>query len=97
MTDPRYIDPRLNDPALRSDESIGGMWTWIAGLAVLALIAFVIIAGGNSNSNTVSNNTAPVNTLSAPMRNVMPPPSTTGSGSSALRPLAPAPAKNGMQ
>src|SRR5262249_58615498 len=62
MTDPRFTDPRLNDPVdprlsdpvIRRDESAGGMWGWIAGVAVLLLIGFVIIAGWDSNRNTVS-------------------------------------------
>ena len=35
FTDPRYNDPRLSDPVLRRDDSAtGGMWGWIAGVAV---------------------------------------------------------------
>ena len=59
MSDPRYTDPRLSDPVLRRDETIGGPWSWVAGIAVIALIAFLVIIGANSNSNTASNNTAP--------------------------------------
>lgn len=89
MSDPRYTDPRFSDPALRRDENVGGMWGWIAGLAVLALIAFVLVAGWNSNgSNTASNNPSPVTTGSAPVRNAAPP-STTGSGTMAPQPAAP--------
>jgi hypothetical protein len=89
-TDPRYSDPQLSNPVLRRDESPNGAWGWIAGLAVLALIAFVVIAGwNNSGTNTASNNAPPMTTGSTPMRNVMPP-STTGSGS--LSPTAPSPA-----
>lgn len=93
MTDPRFTDPRLNDPrndpnviqpAPLRDESTGGVWGWVAGLAVVALIAFVVLAGWNNSGtdNTATNaNTPPVTTGSnAPMRNVTPP-STTGSGS----------------
>ena len=58
-TDPRYSDPRLSDPVLRHDESVGGVWGWIAGLAVIALVAFLLIAGWNSNSTTASNNPRP--------------------------------------
>jgi hypothetical protein len=88
MSDPRYTDPRT-DPVLR-DESVGGAWGWIAGLAVLALIAFVLIAGWNSNPNTASNAPSPMATGSAPARMV--PPTTTGSGSTSPSPMAPAPA-----
>lgn len=111
MTDPRYTDPRNQDPlivpnaSLRS-ESSGGIWGWIAGLTVLALVAFAIVAGWNSGpTNTAANNpatsSAPMTPGSgAPMRNVTPP-STTGSGSSSpmtnpARPSAP-PAGNGAQ
>jgi hypothetical protein len=51
FTDPRYNDPRLSDPVLRRDESAaGGMWGWIAGVAVLLLIGFLIIAGNTGNN-----------------------------------------------
>ncbi len=88
MSDPRYTDPRLSDPVLRRDEAIGGTWAWIAGIAVVALIAFLVIAG--SNSNTASNNTSPATTGSATRQ--MSPPATTGSGTSSPRPMTPAPA-----
>jgi hypothetical protein len=93
MTDPRFTDPG-NDPLLRRDENVDSTWGWIAGLAVLALIAFVLIAGWNSNPNTASNGPAvpPMTTGSAsgtaPMR--LSPPSTTGSGTTS--PMAPTPA-----
>jgi len=89
MNDPRYTDPRLIDPVLRHDEPVGGKWGWIAGIAVVALIAVLVIAGVNSHSNTASNNASPATTGSA-MR-PMSPPSTTGSGSTSPRPLMPAP------
>jgi len=98
MTDPRFTDPRfsesqLSDPVLRRDKESNGTWGWIAGLAVLVLIAFVFIAGWhNSRTNTASNIAPPMaagsTSNSGPMRNVMPP-STTGSGS--LSPMAPSP------
>jgi hypothetical protein len=44
----------LSDLVVRRDESVGGMWGWIAGVAVPLLIGFLIIAGWNSNSNTAS-------------------------------------------
>ncbi len=63
MSDPRWSDPRYNDPPLdpilRRNESVGGVWGWIAGLAVLGLIAFMIVAGWNGNSNTANDNTPP--------------------------------------
>jgi hypothetical protein len=95
MSDPRYTDPRFSDPVTRRDDSVGGMWGWIAGLAVVALVVFLLIAGWNSNSQTASKNPSPATSSSA----VHPatPPSTTGQGSTSLRPLAPAPSKNGTQ
>ena len=96
MTDPRYTDPR-SDPVLRDDANIGGTWGWIAGLAILALIAFVVVAGWNSDRHTANSNpSAPMSTSSAPPRNAMPP-STTGSGATSPRPVTPAPASRGAQ
>lgn len=89
FTDPRYSDPRLSDPVLRRDESAGGMWGWIAGVAVILLIGFLIIAGAN-NKNTAQNG-SPAATTSSMNRSV-PAPSTTGSGSTSPKPVAPAPA-----
>ena len=96
-TDPRYSDPRLSDPVLRRDEGVGGTWGWIAGLAVLALIGFLMVAGWNSNGNVASNN-SPATTGSTAPRNISPP-STTGSGSTSPQPMmpAPAPSKSGTQ
>jgi len=90
MTDPRFTDPRLSDPVIRRDEAVGGMWGWIAGVAVLLLIGFLIVAGWNSNRTTASSSSSPTTTSSAPVRNVTPP-ATTGSGSPASQPLTPAP------
>ncbi len=94
MTDPRYTDPRLSDPVLRRDEGVGGAWGWIAGIVVLALIAFIVIAGWNSSSNTASNSSLPAATGSASR---MTPPSTTGSGASSPRPLTSAPTRPNPQ
>jgi hypothetical protein len=95
MTDPRFTDPRLSDPVLRRDEPIGGTWGWIAGIAVVALIAFLVIAGLNGNSNTASNSTSPATTGSATRQ--MSPPTTTGSGSTSPQPMMPAPSKGSTQ
>ena len=55
MTDPRFTDdPRLSDPVIRRDENVGGMWSWVAGVALLLLIGFMIVAGYNHNSNPAS-------------------------------------------
>lgn len=99
MSDPRFTDQRLSDPVLRHDEPVGGAWGWIAGIAVIALIGFLIVAGSNGNNNTANNNSSPnsppMTTGSTP-RNVTPP-STTGSGASSPQPLMPAPSKSGTQ
>lgn len=88
MTDPRYSDQ--HDPVLSRDQTDSGVWGWVAGLAILALIAFVVIAGWNSDKNTASTggpSNAPA-TANAPRS----PPSTTGAGSTAPQPMTPAPA-----
>lgn len=93
FTDPRTTDPRLSDPVLRQDEPAGGIWGWVAGLAVLALIAFIVVAGWNSDHMASNNpaNSPPITTGSNAPRNATPP-STTGSGaSSPMMPSAPAP------
>jgi hypothetical protein len=87
-TDPRYTDPRLSDPVLRREDRVGGMWGWIAGLAVVALVVFLLVAG-YSNNHTAGNNP----TSSTATRQITPPPSTTGQGSHTAVPLTPAPQK----
>ena len=96
MSDPRFTDPRygnsqLSEPVLRRDDSVGGTWGWVAGLAVIALIALFLIAGGKGvNNNTAVNSPPPIGTTgSASMRNVTPGPSTTGSGTTSPQPVAP--------
>ncbi|HEY5280475.1 MAG TPA: hypothetical protein VIJ67_12025 [Pseudolabrys sp.] len=100
MTDPRYTDPptdpRFRDPVLRDDTSRGGaMWGWIAGIAVLILIVFVLIGGWNgSGTNTASNapnNPAATTTGSAPGGAMAPRPATPAPAPAAKTP-APAPA-----
>jgi hypothetical protein len=89
MTDPRFTDPRLSDPVVRRDESAaGGMWGWIAGVAVLLLIGFLIIAGWNNNTNTASSGSSTTASSSTAPK-MTPPASTTGAGSSSTQPLAP--------
>jgi hypothetical protein len=84
MSDPRY-ETRLSDPVERRPDTSGGMWGWIAGIAVVVLIAIILIAGWNSNQNTASNNPS-ATTGSAPMSS----PSTTGSAPrSTMTPAAP--------
>jgi hypothetical protein len=84
MSDPRF-DPRLSDPVERRPDTSGGMWGWIAGIAVVVLIAIILIAGWNSNPNTASNApSATTGSATAPMSSPLSPrpatpPSTTGS------------------
>lgn len=94
FTDPQYSDPRLSDP-VRRDDSGSGPWGWIAGIAVLALIAFVMIAGWYGNqTNTASNTSPPVTTGSIAPKTT--PPTTTGSGATSPQPVSP-PAKRSTQ
>ncbi len=105
MTDPRYPDatpnrPRPNEPGTHhsilnnADTRAGnpnGVWGWVAGLAAVALIAFIIIAGFSGTATNTADNatsTAPVTTGNAPVRSVTPP-STTGSGTAAPQRSAP--------
>ena len=88
MSDPRYTDPRLSDPVLRRDDAVGRPWSWLAGIAVIAMIAFLVIVGWNSSNHTASNNSSPATTGSA-MRPLTPP-ATTGSGAGSPQPLPPA-------
>jgi hypothetical protein len=97
-SDPRYSDPQLFDPVLPRDDGVGGTWGWFAGIVVVALIAFLVIAGMNGNSNTASDNPSPAATVPGNMS----PPSTTGSGALSPRPpmpapTMPAPSKSGTQ
>jgi len=85
-------DDRRFDPLIRRYESGGGVWGWVAAVAALLLIGFVILTSFN-NSNTASNGSAPSSTASRTAT----PPSTTGSGSSSPQPATPAPSKSGTQ
>jgi hypothetical protein len=87
---PRYTDPRLSDPVLRHDDSVGGVWGWFAGLAVIALVVFLLIAGWSSNSNTAGNNPSAAN--SSALRQITPPANTDQGNGTMPRPVTPAPA-----
>jgi len=78
-TAPRGRDPTISDPdpmirdPLERDRTGGAMWGWIAGIAVLILIAFVLVGGwgrtGGNGTNTAANtpaSTAPATTGAAP-------------------------------
>ncbi len=96
MTDPRLTDPaergdpllRPTDPSLRDpierDRTGGAMWGWIAGIAVLVLIAFILI-GGWSGSNRATN-TAANAPAAAPTT-----PATTGAAHNGTGPPPPTP------
>ncbi len=85
MTDPRFTDPRLNDPVIRRDEAVGGMWGWIAGVAVVLLIGVPGHRRLEQQQQYASSGSSPPTTASTPVRPATPP-STTGSGSSSPRP-----------
>ncbi len=91
MTNPRFTDPRYSDPrsgdSLGRGEGVGGVWGWIAGIAAVVLIAFLVIAGvNNKGTNTASNTSSP------PPAGRMSPPSTTGAGGTSPQPLSSSPA-----
>jgi hypothetical protein len=69
MSDPRYRDPRFDQPPLQDDdirsrrlnelESTNAMWGWIAGAVVLALVLMFIFTRGQVNDTTASNVPSP--------------------------------------
>jgi hypothetical protein len=85
MSDPRYRDPRFDQPPLQEDdirsqrlnelESSNAMWGWIAGAVVLALVLMFVFTRGQVNDTTANNMPAPpaAATGSAPPRNPAPP------------------------
>ena len=91
MTDPRFTDPRYNDPrsdaGLPQGDGIGGPWGWIAGIAAVVLIAFLVIAGVNHGGNNTASSSGSPNTTG------MSPPSTTGSGGTSPQPMSPRPSQ----
>jgi hypothetical protein len=93
MTDPRYTDPRYSDPpvdtGLRRDRSGASMWGWIAGLAIVILIALVLAAGWNGDTRTAGNGSQST-TGSGAMTEPVPPPTTTGQGGATMAPSVPA-------
>ncbi len=69
MSDPRYRDPRFEQPPLQEDdirsqrlnelESSNAMWGWIAGAVVLALVLMFVFTRSSVNDTTASNVPAP--------------------------------------
>lgn len=92
MTNPRN-DPRLSEPAARRPDGVGGIWGWIAGIAVLVLIAIILIAGWNSPTNTALDAPQPAGTVGSGTT-TPPPAATTGAApaSHPMKPASPAPA-----
>ncbi len=96
MTDPRYTDRPYNDPPpansnVRGERGNTAMWGWLAGFAIVILIAFILAAGWNGNVQTASK--APrATTGSGVITQPIPRPATTGSGTGApaMTPHAPA-------
>jgi hypothetical protein len=86
-TKPRYSESQFSEPVGRRSDSVGGTWGWVAGIAVIVLIALFLIAGSHGINNTTANLPAgaPGSTTST----------TTGMGSPsqfpAHRPATPAP------
>ena len=83
MSDPRYRDPRLDQPPLQEDEvrsqrlneleSSNAMWGWVAGAVVLALVlVFVFTRGQVDNSPSASLPPPAATTGSAPSANMPP-------------------------
>ena len=104
MTDPRFTDPRYSDPRFeyprlgdRSlDEKSAGVGALIAGLFLVALIAFAVIAGEhNRSSNKASKLHTPSINYGGARMGVAP--STTGSGAKIPGPLMPLPAYPGTK
>ncbi len=91
MTDPRH-DPWPNDPATPRPDSVGGLWGWIAGITVLALIAIILIAGWNTDTHVAATQPAATGASAiapvpkAPLANA-PHPSTTGAAPSSSAPV----------
>jgi hypothetical protein len=90
MTDPRNTDPRrhdyqFSDPVRRHEQSVDRMWGWIAGLAVVVLIVFIVIVGWNASAPTTASNTP---------RQSAPAVSTTGQAPSTRPAPSPAPGQS---
>lgn len=81
MTDPRHSDTQYNEPpASPGSRGNASMWGWLLGIAVVIVIAFVLAAGWNSNTQTASKAPPAATTGAAPTTQAAPPAATTGSG-----------------
>ena len=83
-------DPRF-DPPIRRYENVSVAWAWVAAVAALLLIGFVILAGWNNN---LASSDSPSRTTAS---RTATPLSTEGSGSPSPKPITPAPSKSGTQ
>lgn len=99
MSDPRFTVPRYSDPWYTNlrlmGRKNGGVWKWVAVVAVVAYIAIIIIAGQPVQSNTASNNLAPIPNYRNASAPITTSPSTAGSGWTSAQPLTPAPTNRG--
>ena len=83
-------DPRF-DPPIRRYENVSVAWAWVAAVAALLLIGFVILASWN---NKIASSDSSQPTMAS---RTATPPSTEGSGSSSPKPFTRAPSKSGTQ
>jgi len=90
MSDPRYTDPRRNDPWRRYDGSggAGNIWPWIAA-ALAAVVALGLLIGYQRSEHASMQSSPPTTTGSAPSQSRPAPPAKFGD-----TPAAPAPAPN---
>ena len=85
FTDPRYSDPRYSDLRPMGRKVGGGVWDWLAVVAVAVFIAIVVVAGKHNQSSTADHNLASITdhrNANAPITS----PSTTGLGSTSPHP-----------
>jgi len=88
-TKPRYSESQFSEPVGRRSDSVGGTWGWVAGIAVIVLIALFLIAGSHGINTNTANLPAGAPGSTAPQS------TTTGMGGPsqfpAHRPATPAP------
>jgi hypothetical protein len=90
MSDPRYTDPRLNEPPLQDDfqrrrlgelDKSNAMWGWIAGGIVLALLLVFVFGRSPTTDQASTSMTAP-----PPGQSTLSPPSSPPTPPTAQRP-----------